>query len=101
MKLEQLSPIVSAGLMDLAVGLQLALLAIDKEVVEKDFIAQTSGDLNRELRDLAHQVIHKIADRGVDTWLEEGSPEELVGVDKLVASAKKYGYRDDDLATVN
>ena len=101
MKLEQLSPIVSAGLMDLAVGLQLALLAIDKEDEEKDFITQTSGDLNRELRDLAHHVIHKIPDPGVDTWLKEGSPEELAGVNKLVASAKKYGYRDDDLATVN
>ncbi len=101
MKLEQLSPVVSAGLMDLAIGLQLALLAIHQEDEEQDFIAQTSGDLNRELRDLAHHIIHKIPDSGVDTWLQEGSPEELEGVNKLVASAKKYGYRDDDLAAVN
>jgi len=85
--------------MDLAAGLQLALMVIAEEADDTDFIAQTSGDLNRELRDLAHHVIHKIPDPGVDSWLQEGTPEERAGVEKLVASAKKYGYRDDDLSS--
>ncbi len=91
------SAMVDAGLTDLPTALTMALVAIGQMPDNEDVLEHASGPLDRELRDLAHHLIHNIPDPGVASWVEGGTPQEKAGLKKLVASARQFGYRDDDL----
>ena len=87
----------NAGMMDIGEAMVMTLVAIGKQDELQDFFTRIDGDVSRELRDLVHHVIEEIPNDDVNSWTEGMSDPERIGLQKLVTSAKKFGYRKDDL----
>ncbi len=99
--LKQINELSKAGLLDLANALQFVLIRLSTPHESGNFFDQLDGDLGREVRDLVHHVLHDIPDDGVTTWLNESTPEELAGLERLLEHARAVGYRTDDLPDLN
>lgn len=97
--LRAISEACRAGMIDLGAAVQMALVTIGGLPQDVNVFEYTTGYLDRELRDLAHHVIHGIPGAGVTSWTEGVLPEEQIGLDRLVQAARDFGYRDDDLVT--
>ena len=87
----------NAGMMEIGEAMVMTLVSIGKQEELQDFFAKLNGDVSRELRDLVHHLIEGIPNDDVNSWTEGMSDPERLGLERLIDSAKKFGYRKDDL----
>ncbi len=99
--LKDINALSKAGYSNCRNALQFTLMRLATPHETGNFFEQLDGELGREVRDLVHHILNDIPDPGVETWLNESTPEELAGLDRLLALAREVGYRTDDLPGPN